>query len=238
MRGENTRQDIIDAACELFIQNGFHATTTRQIAEKIDLVPGALYNHFSSKISVFEAVLEAYHPWYKIPDALRNAKGNSMPEYIRNASSLLLEMWDEKPELMRLHLIDMLEFNGKHLPALFEKTFTKVAETIEILQSEEPGLKAANLNLSLPRRQWNCSLDISCRIKARPMRIRLSRRRPSTILRTRIYRGCSRSGTLNRETKNPLRNNRDECDLSSLNPIEKNRGVKIVHGFSFVDFRE
>lgn len=147
MRGENTRQDIIEAACELFIQNGFHATTTRQIAEKINLVPGALYNHFSSKISVFEAVLEEYHPWYKIPDALRNAKGNNMPEYIRNASSLLLEMWDEKPELMRLHLIDMLEFNGKHLPALFEKTFTRVAETVEIVQSEEPGLKEANLNL-------------------------------------------------------------------------------------------
>jgi AcrR family transcriptional regulator len=147
MRGENTRQEIIDAACELFIQNGFHATTTRQIAEKINLVPGALYNHFNSKDLLFEAVLEQYHPWQKIPEALKEAQGRTVQEYIRDASAKLLKIWDQHPELIRLHLIDMLEFNGKHLPVLFEDTYTKISRIIEEAQSKENGLKDVNMNL-------------------------------------------------------------------------------------------
>jgi len=147
MRGEKTRQEIIDAACELFIQNGFHATTTRQITEKIDLVPGALYNHFSSKDLIFEAVLEKYHPWQKIPEALREARGATLQEYIRDASARLLKIWDQNPELIRLHLIDMLEFNGKHLPVLFEETYTKIAEIVEVAKSREEGLKDVNMSL-------------------------------------------------------------------------------------------
>lgn len=147
MRGENTRQDIIDAACELFIQNGFHATTTRQIAEKVNMVPGALYNHFSSKTILFEAVLEEYHPWQKIPEALIEVKGATIQDYIRNASARLLKIWDQRPELIRLHLIDMLEFNGKHLPALFEKTYPKVSDIVEGVEFQEEELKETNLNL-------------------------------------------------------------------------------------------
>ena len=147
MRGENTKQDIIEAACELFILNGFHATTTRQIAEKIDLVPGALYNHFASKTILFEEVLKTYHPWNKIPEALRAARGDTMEEYIRDASAILLKIWDQRPELIRLHLIDMLEFNGKHLPEIFEQNYTKVANLVEIVKAEEEELREANLNL-------------------------------------------------------------------------------------------
>jgi AcrR family transcriptional regulator len=147
MRGENTRQAIIDAACELFIENGFHATTTRQITEKINIVPGALYNHFSSKTELFEAVLEEYHPWNKIPEALKDARGQTMQAYIRDASARLLKVWDQHPELTRLHLIDMLEFNGKHLPALFELSYTKVAAIVEKAQAQEGGLKDANIKL-------------------------------------------------------------------------------------------
>ncbi|NPV41735.1 MAG: TetR/AcrR family transcriptional regulator [Anaerolineae bacterium] len=147
MRGDKTRQEILEAACELFIQNGFHATTTRQITEKINLVPGALYNHFSSKDVLFEAVLKEYHPWQKIPEALKEAKGSTIQEYIRDASAKLLKIWDQHPELIRLHLIDMLEFNGKHLPVLFEETYTKISKIVEEAQSHEDGLKGVNMNL-------------------------------------------------------------------------------------------
>ncbi len=147
MRGEQTRRELIDAACDLFILNGFHATTTRQITEKIDLVAGALYNHFDSKTALFEAVLNTYHPWLRIPEVLRNAKGNSVEEYIRDATEKLLKEWDKRPELIRLHLIEVLEFNGQHLPALFEKTFTIVSQTIEEIQAKDEKLKDVNATL-------------------------------------------------------------------------------------------
>lgn len=147
LRGEQTRRELIDAACDLFIINGFHATTTRQITDKINLVAGALYNHFNSKTALFEAVLDTYHPWHRIPEVLSEAKGTNVEEFIRDATEKLLQKWDKRPELVRLHLIEVLEFNGQHLPALFEKTFTKASQTIEILQENDEKLKVVNVDL-------------------------------------------------------------------------------------------
>jgi AcrR family transcriptional regulator len=147
MRGEQTRRELIDAACDMFILNGFHATTTRQITEKLSLVAGALYNHFDSKTALFEAVLDTYHPWLRIPEALSKARGNTVEEYIRDATEKLLKEWDKRPELIRLHLIEVLEFNGQHIPALFEKTFTIVSQTIEEIQTKEEKLKEVNVPL-------------------------------------------------------------------------------------------
>ncbi len=147
LRGEQTRQELIDAACDLFILNGFHATTTRQITEKLGLVAGALYNHFDSKTALFEAVLDMYHPWLRIPEVLSIAEGNSVEEFIRDATDRLLKEWDKRPELIRLHLIEVLEFNGQHIPSLFEKTFIKVSKTIEQVQMKDERLKEVNVQL-------------------------------------------------------------------------------------------
>jgi AcrR family transcriptional regulator len=44
-----TRQRILDAARELFVQQGYEATTMRAIADRIEFTPTAIYHHFESK---------------------------------------------------------------------------------------------------------------------------------------------------------------------------------------------
>src|SRR5918992_4224749 len=44
-----TRQKILDAAREMFVENGYEATTMRAIAEKIKYTPTAIYHHFENK---------------------------------------------------------------------------------------------------------------------------------------------------------------------------------------------
>jgi AcrR family transcriptional regulator len=44
-----TRQKILDAAREMFVQSGYEATTMRAIAEKIKYTPTAIYHHFENK---------------------------------------------------------------------------------------------------------------------------------------------------------------------------------------------
>lgn len=146
-RGEQTKRELIDAACDLFILNGFHATTTRQITEKLNLVAGTLYNHFNSKTALFEAVLEIYHPWLRIPEVLEKTTGDTVEEYIRDATDKLLQEWDKKPQLIRLHLIEILEFNGQHIPSLFEKAFMKVSQIIEEKHVKNENLKEVNVSL-------------------------------------------------------------------------------------------
>ena len=48
-RGERTRAEIIQAAHDLFIQQGYHGTSMRQIAGQAGIALGGLYNHFESK---------------------------------------------------------------------------------------------------------------------------------------------------------------------------------------------
>jgi AcrR family transcriptional regulator len=146
-KGEKTRQDLIDVSCEMFLSRGFHATTTREITEKLDLVPGALYNHFAGKTELFEAVLNTYHPWLHIPKAVQNAQGDSVEEFTRSATENLLAAWNEKPELVRLHMVEVLEFNGQHIPALFEKTFSQIPEIIKQIQKENNRLGEINESL-------------------------------------------------------------------------------------------
>jgi AcrR family transcriptional regulator len=59
-----TRQKILEAARRLFAQNGFDATTTREIAIAADIATGTLFNYFPTKEAVLaslaaEAIAEA-----------------------------------------------------------------------------------------------------------------------------------------------------------------------------------
>jgi AcrR family transcriptional regulator len=56
-RIQRQRELIMDAAAELFAQKGYQATTTRDIAEAIDVGESTLYGYFSSKKEVLQAIL-------------------------------------------------------------------------------------------------------------------------------------------------------------------------------------
>jgi AcrR family transcriptional regulator len=55
------RRQIVDAAVELFMQKGFHKTTTRQIAKAAGVSIGLLYEYISTKEDILYLVCEAIH---------------------------------------------------------------------------------------------------------------------------------------------------------------------------------
>ena len=76
-RGEQTRQAILTAAYDLIIQQGFAATSMRQIAEDAGLALGSIYNHFSSKDEVFRAIIQERHPFLRMIPLLSSVEGNN-----------------------------------------------------------------------------------------------------------------------------------------------------------------
>lgn len=54
-------QRLLDAAIEEFAARGYHATTTRAIADRVGMSPAALYVHFPSKHAVLFAIVRACH---------------------------------------------------------------------------------------------------------------------------------------------------------------------------------
>jgi AcrR family transcriptional regulator len=54
----DTRQQILDVAGELFTEQGYEATSLRQIADRLGFTKAALYYHFQSKEQILAALLE------------------------------------------------------------------------------------------------------------------------------------------------------------------------------------
>ncbi|HBV88826.1 MAG TPA: TetR/AcrR family transcriptional regulator [Desulfosporosinus sp.] len=58
---EERRNEILDAADELFGQKGFDGTSTNDILEKVGIARGTLYYHFKSKEDIMDALIERYN---------------------------------------------------------------------------------------------------------------------------------------------------------------------------------
>ncbi len=59
--GQKTRQAILDAALRLFADKGYFGTSLRDIASAVGVRESALYNYFSGKEALFNALLDAVH---------------------------------------------------------------------------------------------------------------------------------------------------------------------------------
>jgi AcrR family transcriptional regulator len=55
---ENLRQEILDAARQLFLKKGFDNVSMRQIAEKIEYSPTTIYLYFQDKAELFGSICE------------------------------------------------------------------------------------------------------------------------------------------------------------------------------------
>ncbi len=55
-RQDNRREAVMDAAARLFAEQGYRATTVRDIASAAGMLPGSVYYHFKSKDALLLAV--------------------------------------------------------------------------------------------------------------------------------------------------------------------------------------
>ena len=140
-KGERTSRAIVDAAYVLMVEQGYAATSMRQIAEKAGLALGGIYNHFSSKDDVFRAILEERHPFFQIVPLLNSAEGDSIEEFARNAAHTLIAELGYHPEFLNLMLIEIVEFKGEHVPLIFEKMLPMILPLAQRLSSLEGNMR-------------------------------------------------------------------------------------------------
>jgi AcrR family transcriptional regulator len=143
-KGETTRLAIEDAAIELFLSQGYHATSMRQIAEHAGLALGGIYNHFKSKDEIFEGIIIDKHPYRQILPAILEAQGETAEEFVRNAAQIVLRELGERPVFLKLMFIEMVEFNGKHGSMMLKEIAPKVLPVFEKVIKARKGLRVAN----------------------------------------------------------------------------------------------
>jgi AcrR family transcriptional regulator len=130
-RGEITRERLIEVACEEFIERGFHGTSMRQIAGKAGVAVGGIYNHFGGKDELFAAVLDAYHPYHAVLPALEQGQGATKEAFIRDTVQRVWQhVHGQEGRLVPLLLIEMVEFQGRHMAAMADRLFPILIEFV------------------------------------------------------------------------------------------------------------
>lgn len=125
-RDTSSREIILQAAHSLFIEHGYHGTSMRQIAHKAGVALGGIYNHFPSKESIFENIVLERHPFSEVLPAMLAAQGDCVEAWARDAASRMVAAMDERLDFLNLMFIELVEFKGKHLPALVERFMPEV----------------------------------------------------------------------------------------------------------------
>jgi AcrR family transcriptional regulator len=143
-KGEVTRLAIEDAAMELFLDQGYAATSMRQIAERAGLALGGIYNHFASKDEIFEGIIIDKHPYKKILPAIIAAEGNSLGEFFKNAFHLIISELGKRPEFVNLMLIELVEFKGKHGSVMLREIAPKMLPVFERVIKSRKDLRVTN----------------------------------------------------------------------------------------------
>ncbi len=60
MAEKNTKEKIFDVSIDLFSQKGYDGVSIRQIAKEVGIKESSIYNHYNSKESILESILNYY----------------------------------------------------------------------------------------------------------------------------------------------------------------------------------
>lgn len=140
-KSDHTQILIIESAYRLFLKKGYHGTSMRRIAAEAGIALGGIYNHFSSKEEIFKEVLLHHHPYFEIVPALMAARGDTLEELIRDAARLMIDNLDERLDFINLLFIELVEFNARHVPELFNIIFPEVLKFADRISERSAHLK-------------------------------------------------------------------------------------------------
>ena len=143
-KGETTRIAIEDAAVKLFMEQGYHATSMRQIADEAGLALGGIYNHFSSKDEIFAAIIVDQHPYKKLLPLILAAETETAEKFFENAIRVVFAELGARPEFVNLMFIEMVEFKGRHGAAMLREIAPQVLPVFERIIKARQDLRVTN----------------------------------------------------------------------------------------------
>lgn len=93
------RQEILDAARELFVQEGYEAVSMRKIADKVGCAAGTIYLHFEHKDSILSAIAaETFARLDRHMDALAQDVSSDPLERLRRGGRRYIEFGLAHPQ--------------------------------------------------------------------------------------------------------------------------------------------
>ena len=119
---EERKVVIEDAAKELFIKQGFHATSMRDIAKSAGVSLGNLYNYYQTKEAMLESIINKYVVVIdeKIKNIFDEIDEPLERETLLQMSRAVKDVVNNNHDFWLLMYIDVLEFQNRHFRKMFE----------------------------------------------------------------------------------------------------------------------
>jgi AcrR family transcriptional regulator len=161
---QRRHRQIIDAAVQLFIQQGFHKTTTRQIARAAGFSIGSLYEYIASKEDVLYLVCDAIHAEVErgVSEAMARATGgrHSLAEVIREyflvchrMSDHILLIYQETQSLPSQWRKKVLE-NEVRITGIFVKVIADLISSDDLPHLSDRSIELVAHNISVLGHMW------------------------------------------------------------------------------------
>lgn len=158
------RRQIVDAAVQLFIQNGFHKTTTRQIARAAGFSIGSLYEYVASKEDVLYLVCDAIHAEVEqaVAEAMSRATGGhqSLAAVIREyflvchrMNDHILLIYQETQSLPLQWKKRVLE-NEVRITGIFVEVLARLISSGDLPHLSEDSIDLVAHNISVLGHMW------------------------------------------------------------------------------------
>jgi AcrR family transcriptional regulator len=140
-KGERTRQSVLQAAYEAFLEKGYAATSMRQISKRTGLALGGIYNHFENKEAIFSELIIDRHPFHQILPLLQAAPGDTLEEFVRNAARSMVAELGRRPDFIKFLFVELVEFDGRDLPKMFTVVYPQILPLIQRFQTGRNDLR-------------------------------------------------------------------------------------------------
>jgi len=156
LRSIITRQKLLEAAKEVFLQEGFQKATISQMIKKANIGYGTAYVHFEGKedllIVLMEDVMERFYEIAEIsflPKSKQEAE-----EIINKQAKAFLLMADAEREMMQVfeQAIGVSALISDKWKAIREKFIQRISK--DIVYAQQNGLARVELNHDLVARGW------------------------------------------------------------------------------------
>jgi TetR/AcrR family transcriptional regulator, cholesterol catabolism regulator len=157
-------RQIVDAAVQLFIKQGFHKTTTRQIARAAGFSIGSLYEYVASKEDILYLVCDAIHAEVErgVSQAMTSASGDKNPlaEVIREyflvcnrMSDHILLIYQETQSLPPRWRKKVLE-NEVRITGIFMEVLEHLVSSGDLPRISEQSMELVAHNISVLGHMW------------------------------------------------------------------------------------
>ncbi len=157
-------RQIVDAAVQLFIKQGFHKTTTRQIARAAGFSIGLLYEYIASKEDILYLVCDAIHAEVErsVSQAMARASGgqNPLAEVIREyflvcnrMNDHILLIYQETQSLPQRWRKKVLE-NEVRITGAFMEVLARLISSGDLPHISERSMELVAHNISVLGHMW------------------------------------------------------------------------------------